>query len=149
MKDVLLEYGTSEVQWGLLLLFSLVLLGGIILVRVIRKETLNLKKNTLDTIKYVGWGFIAFGSFCIIFTLFNSNLNEAKNNRTIHHWKDENDYYVENYGKIDGRSSDRTFTIEKGSNIVEKKADTIIEGCDYAVFAELTNGDVWLCVQEK
>ncbi|MFC7321646.1 hypothetical protein [Halobacillus campisalis] len=147
MGEILLEYGTSEDQWGILTLSLFVILVGIAMVIAISKGVLKLPVNKKDKFIYVVWGFILLGGVGAVITLFNTSINETKNNNAIKGWTSERGYYVENYGEIKERKGEESIIVGTNSKEEEKEVDHVINGCDFDVYAELTNGDVWICIE--
>ncbi|MGI8315785.1 hypothetical protein [Halobacillus mangrovi] len=145
MKEILVDYGTREIQWGWIILSIVILLAGIGLSISISKGALKLQKNKLDALRYASWGLVLAGGIVGVLSLLNSELNNNQKNSAMNNWKSERGYYVENYGKI-AELRNETIRVETiNGEMVEKDIDKVISGCDFEVYAELTNGDVWVC----
>lgn len=145
MKEILIDYGTREIQWAWLILSLVIIFAGIGLSITMSKGALKLPKNKLDAFRYVSWGLVLIGMVVGVLSLLNSELNNNQKNSAIKNWKSERGYYVENYGKIEELRHETIRVETINGEMVEKEIDKAIAGCDFEVYAELTNGEVWVC----
>ncbi|KHE72875.1 hypothetical protein [Halobacillus sp. BBL2006] len=146
MENVLMEYGTEQNHLGWLFVAVAVILIGIVVIVAISKKKIDLPKNQMDTFLYSAWAFVLLGALSGVFLLFDAANNEAKNDNAMKNWSSNEGYYVESYGTVKERVNETTIKVENSdSSVVEKEVDQIINGCDKEVYAELTNGQVWLC----
>gem|GEM_PF-4878200 len=148
MEELLRDYGSTGTVWIWLVVAILIAAGGVALSIAISKGKFDLPRVKIDRLRYGSWALVFIGVLIALFTLADGEITFSQNNRALEQWN-EDGYYVENYGEIEERDGE-TIQVKEGSQDTptELKADHILTGCDRDVYAEVTNGEVWICVTE-
>ncbi|MCA1011743.1 hypothetical protein [Halobacillus halophilus] len=148
MEELIRDYGSTGTVWIWLVIAILIAAGGVALSIAISKGKFDLPRVKIDRLRYVSWALVFTGLLIALFTLADGEITFNQNNRALEQWN-EDGYYVENYGEIEERDGE-TIQVKEGSQdtTTELKADHILYGCDRDVYAEVTNGEVWICVSE-
>ncbi|SFF64591.1 hypothetical protein SAMN05216353_10458 [Halobacillus alkaliphilus] len=147
MEELLRDYGSTGTVWIWLVIAILIAAGGVALSIAISKGKFDLPRVKIDRLRYVSWAIVFTGVLIALFTLADGEITFSQNNMALEQWN-ENGYYVENYGEIEERDGETIQVKEGAQEATELKADYILIGCDRDVYAEVTNGEVWICVSE-
>ncbi|MBA2176096.1 hypothetical protein H0266_14460 [Halobacillus locisalis] len=149
MKEQLLAYGSSQVPWVFVILGIVVFIAGLGSMGLLKNKGSEMPREKVERLRYLSWGGIAIGIVIFASSQFYTMNEAAKNERMLAQWSDDQGHTVYNYGEIEERMDGGTFTVKNSSmDLEEKEADQTVVGCDRGVYAELSNGDVWICVED-
>lgn len=148
MEEILLEYGTYNIQWSMLGGAGFLIVLGIALSYFVSKKRGTLSIGKVDALRYGGWGLIALGVFCTVWFLLDAEWDGTVNANKFQSWRTEEGYYIEEYGKVEERLGNKQIQVKTDEGIVEKQVNIVVEGCDFDVYGQLTNGEVWACYKD-
>lgn len=149
MKEQLIDYGSSQVPWVFIIVGIALFIAGLWIMVLLKKNGSEMTREKMDRFRYLSWGGIAIGIVIFASSQFYTMNEAAKNERMLAQWRDDQGHTVYNYGDIEERMDGGTFTVKNSSmDLEEKEADRTVVGCDRDVYAELSNGDVWICVEK-